>query len=31
VVERVADELVAGWLGVTESTVERECREKDLL
>jgi len=24
VVERVEDELVAAWLGVTESTVERE-------
>jgi len=31
VVERVADELVAGWLGVAESMVERECRERDLL
>ena len=31
VVERVADELVAGWLGVAENTVERECRERDLL
>jgi len=27
----VADELVAGWLGVIKSTVERECRERDLL
>jgi hypothetical protein len=31
VVERVEDELVAAWLGVAESTVERECRERDLL
>jgi len=31
VVERIADELVVGWLGVAESTVERECRERDLL
>ena len=31
VVERVKDELVAAWLGVVESTVERECRERDLL
>jgi len=30
-VERVKDELVAAWLGVAESTVERECRERDLL
>ena len=30
-VERVEDELVAAWLGVAESTVERECRERDLL
>jgi hypothetical protein len=25
---RVKDELVAAWLGVAESTVERECRER---
>jgi hypothetical protein len=31
VVEWVEDELVAAWLGVAESTVERECRERDLL
>jgi len=31
VVERVEDELVAAWLGVAESTVERKCRERDLL
>jgi hypothetical protein len=31
VVERVVDELVAAWLGVAESTVERESRERDLL
>jgi hypothetical protein len=31
VVERIADELVVGWLGVAESTVKRECRERDLL
>ena len=30
-VEWVEDELVAAWLGVAESTVERECRERDLL
>ena len=30
-VERVEDELVAAWLGVAESTVERECRERDLV
>jgi hypothetical protein len=28
VVERVEDELVAAWLGVAESTVQRECRER---
>ena len=31
VVERVKDELGVAWLGVAESTVERECRERDLL
>jgi hypothetical protein len=31
VVEWVEDELVAAWLGVAKSTVERECRERDLL
>jgi hypothetical protein len=30
-VERVKDELGVAWLGVAESTVERECRERDLL
>jgi hypothetical protein len=25
---RVKDELVASWLGVAESMVERECRER---
>jgi len=28
---RVKGELVEAWLGVAESTVERECRERDLL
>jgi hypothetical protein len=27
-VERVEDELVSARLGVTKSTVERECRER---
>ena len=27
-VERVEEKLVAAWLGVAESTVERECRER---
>jgi hypothetical protein len=31
VVERVEDELVAAWLGVTENMVERERGERDLL
>jgi hypothetical protein len=31
VLESVKDELVAAWLRVIESTVERECRERDLL
>ena len=31
VVDRVEDELVAEWLGVAESTVDRECRERDML
>jgi hypothetical protein len=31
VVERVEDKLVAAWPRVAESTVERECRERDLL
>jgi len=31
VVKRVKGELVEAWLGVAESTVERECRERDLL
>ena len=30
-VDRVEDELVAAWLGVAESTVDRECRERDML
>jgi hypothetical protein len=29
--ERVKDELVLAWLGVAKSTMERECRERDLL